>query len=286
MKIKLLLPLMMLTSIKMQAMEEPNIEDLLKEIPLLRNTLKDTPTEEFIEAYKLVSKQGVPMLKSIATIALPKGENTIDSLVPEELKYYIDKIKLLTRQIDAILKCNRISLLEFLEKKRLGQPLYENYFKEEKEILLNIINNQEFDLHKHYPLFVNNYPTAPNIDFRTMFLNIILIKSINYKKPELVKLALNLGAKAEAEVENGYSYDIPLIEAVRMENEEIIQLLLNAGAATDALNIYQEAMKDYTLASDNKKKIVKILIDAGFDVNAKYNLHEQTPLIAASEKGL
>lgn len=167
MKKKLLFTLIIFTIIKAQTMEKPTIEEQLKEIPELQYILKNTASEEFIDAYKLVTGNAVCSLKSIAASALQQSKTDADEeILPEEVKEFANKINLMVKQIRSIITCQICS-------------------ETVKEILLNFVNNPNFRVREYYPEYLATFKKYPGKNDFKKILNgilIIAVKKISCKR--------------------------------------------------------------------------------------------------------
>ena len=86
--------------------------------------------------------------------------------------------------------------------------------------------------------------------------------------PHIVKQLIRYGAKVDSVDDKG---ETPLFTAVIRNNEEVVHLLLKLGASLDIRNNKNETILEFALMWNVKVKIVKILLNFGVDINARFS---------------
>lgn len=256
MKVKIIAICTLSLLLKLHGMEE-NIHEL-NELMELKKIIKEMPSQEFVEAWKMVTER-IPTLKTLAAYQIIKNGITIDNnKLPIEVFDFIKNIRIKIKQIRCILESAACNI-------------------QEKNVLLNIVNDNDFDIKKYFlePLVrtllrragINeNYYTIE--EFTSSYLreialspNSIFKYSINKGKQEVLDQMLLIG------VDSG---DINLVDAV-----------LSLGAN---INI-QDFLSNTPLMRATYfgyKEIVNLLIKKGADVNIQGDNNGETALILAT----
>lgn len=231
-----MLALIIISSLRIQAMEEPNIDEKLAEVTELKNILTGAPQPEFLEAYKLARVKYTPSLKALTAQAMDKSEISLpEGKIPQEVSEFVNKVKFMTKQIENVYECKICS-------------------KDETDLLLNIINNHSFGDAKL------ELPLGDEIRF-----NKLLKKGSFFGDIYLVDVTLSLGANINNRDGEGYT---ALMYATERGNVEILIKLLNAGAdiyVTSLDGYYRTALdiaKKKMYANKNTPAIIKILEEA------------------------
>lgn len=212
------------------------IEQALAENSELKNMFVEPPCDELMEVWKL-NKGKLATLKSIVALNLIKSKKSLDlDCVPEEVKLFVDKCKIIFEQIQLTLLC-------------------ENFFhmQKQKQIILNIINNPLLDVSKYFP--------AVN---KEKFLSYMLIYAVSKDNNDLINLALSLGASINSEDKYGLT---TLMWYCENGNENVARILIEKGADINKAEKQFQETALMIAAKNNNEGIVKILLNNGALIN-------------------
>ncbi|MEL6441341.1 MAG: ankyrin repeat domain-containing protein [Cyanobacteria bacterium J06621_8] len=127
----------------------------------------------------------------------------------------------------------------------------------------------------------------------------LLVHAAENSNAEIVQILIDAGCNVNT---RNYQYDTPLAAACRRVNVEIVKTLINAGANVDKTGMhenpplisvfYAESINQFMarhgfaeliIAMESRiYAIVKILINAGADLNCRDSHHDMTPLMMAT----
>lgn len=240
---KILISLFLLLTVYINGMEQPFMDEEIVQ-------LVESPSDEFIEACKLVTNQ-ISSLKYLTIKKLESNQITIEEKVPSEVMEFKAKLKELPIQI----KC----LME-----------YKDCPEQEKKFFLNLINNWRL-AKQNFPNFWESYSSKVNPNpiesEKQSVYDGILLEAINKNNVYLVNFALTLGANVNIQDINGLT---ALRHAAVNNYKEIVQLLLDKGADLNAQGHKKfTALMSAAINRHQAKEALEMLIKAGSDLNVQ-----------------
>lgn len=275
MKFKLILMNTLFIACGIFAMEEPEAKKAKLSNSEYHSELEDIIigeiSPEFRDAWALTNNQETPSLKAITAFNMFKNQITIsENQIPEELEDYIKILFSLIMQINSIRAC---SLSE-----------------KEKIILLNIVNNPNFDIVGNFSVFSNGWADGKsrNASDRQTALDTILIKGCDRRDIYLICLALCLGANANAQISNGKT---PLMFVVGYRKKQkviaIIELFIKTGVNINAQSTHGTALviaiKSLRLGFSHPS-IISLLLSLGANPNIPYRRGETSLMLAVKSE--
>lgn len=218
MKIKILISIIVLSTLKIYSMNEPErkktkLSDSSNTLEIPADLVIGHMTAEFADAWCIASGQEIPSLKAIAAIKIYNSSIAIaENQLPEELTDFIKKIWLMAIQIKNVNLCDISS--------------------REKKLLLSLVNNINFDIVEHFFIFLNNFidRNGENITDKQSALDAILREACKRGDANLARAALCLGADVNSQATNGKTPLMFTLWCYTQDHKEVIELLLQSGA--------------------------------------------------------
>lgn len=238
MKIKILILLILVIKINIFAMEAFDLDNQLSQVTELEK-LVESPTDEFTQAWKIANGE-IASLKAIIALSLTERKIAVDKdKIPAELEWFIKSIYEILLKIEMVNKVKNCS-------------------KKCKLILLNVINNSEFDGANFFPKKID----------KQEFLNKLLLRSSFFTTSniDLVNLALSL--KADVNFTDDHNINA-LIRSIRGP-AEITMTLIQASSNINNQSVYGHTAL-MCAAEDNDRLKTEVLLNAGANPNLQDN---------------